>query len=419
DGGRILGGSVLAYDAALSVSSHHGNALDGVAYSGRLALDQQNAFLRVLNGSSIEGLVDMSAGSPELRFSGSPTLNTITIMMSGTQHWFSSETAGQTLTFGQNSVVDGRNFTNGPRTDPGASPFETIVIEGGWNVRGGGYWQVQGASHLINRGTITIDPGGELVTSTGLDLAQGNLTIAPGGRLTITQTAAGPLAPSFFDGGITNQGSILIGADVDLQGRSINLDSDHGRIVLGSDYFSGFTAGLRNGSVHVGQGASLSLDHASVSLRDVRVSGLLTVESSAHGHFLNTVVDHVVVRGGSATVDSSAFAHTTFDGGTITASDLSDLGHIHLSGHSSTRTLRVTGEAVEGGVFHFDADARLTVETPFASTLVNRVDWRLAQGVQLTLNAGGVRNEADIVLDDASLRLTGVLPFTNPGTLTL
>src|SRR5690606_15215585 len=173
DGGRILGGSVLAYDAALSVSSHHGNALDGVAYSGRLALDQQNAFLRVLNGSSIEGLVDMSAGSPELRFSGSPTLNTITIMMSGTQHWFSSETAGQTLTFGQNSVVDGRNFTNGPRTDPGASPFETIVIEGGWNVRGGGYWQVQGASHLINRGTITIDPGGELVTSTGLDLAQG------------------------------------------------------------------------------------------------------------------------------------------------------------------------------------------------------------------------------------------------------
>src|SRR5690606_30176167 len=29
DGGRILGGSVLAYDAALSVSSHHGNALDG------------------------------------------------------------------------------------------------------------------------------------------------------------------------------------------------------------------------------------------------------------------------------------------------------------------------------------------------------------------------------------------------------
>src|SRR5690606_28953817 len=165
--------------------------------------------------------------------------------------------------------------------------------------------------------------------------------------------------------------------------------------------------------------ASLSLDHASVSLRDVRVSGLLTVESSAHGHFLNTVVDHVVVRGGSAAADSSAFAHTTVDGGTITGSDLSDLGHIHLSGDSSTRTLRVTGEAVEGGVFHFDADARLTVETPFASTLVNRVDWRLAQGAQLTLNAGGVRNEADIVLDDASLRLTGVLPFTNPGTLTL
>lgn len=424
DGGTIRGGAIVAWDAALSVSSNLGNTLDGVAYTGRLALDQDDAFLRVRNGSTIEGLVDMVTGSPELRFDGSTTLNTITINMSGTQHWISSETAGQTLTFGPNSVLNGHGLVNGSLSNRGPfAPFETIVNEGGWNVRDGFDWQIQTAANVVNRGTITIDPDGELVTSTGLDLADGQLNIAPGGRLSVIQTGgAGPLTPSFFDGGIFNQGVIAIGADLDLQGQGITLGPDHGDVRLGDDNTFTPTIVVQNGAIDVGVGASLALDDGSVILRDLALTGGVTINPSANATLTNVVADLVTVRNATVNVTSSEIAETRFEDGTITATDLRDLGNVHLPAFSGG-TLRLSaqgGGIADANEFTFESNSRLTVESPFTGAIINRTDWNLVPGSRLTLSSGAIVNEADItVAQGAQLRMTGLLAFTNPGSITL
>ena len=426
DGGTIRGGSIVAWDASLSVSSNLNNTLDGVAYAGRLALDQDDAFLRVRNGSTIEGLVEMSEGSPELRFDGSATLNNITINMSGTQHWLSTDIAGQTLTFGPNSVLNGYGLAGGSLQNRGPSaPFETIVNEGGWNVREGYYWQIQSTRHLINRGVITIDPDAELVTSTGLDLSQGQLNIAPGGTLSVIQSgAAGPLTPSFFDGGVLNQGIIALGANLDLQGQAITLGSQHGDVRLGNNYSFTPTVLAHNGAIHVESGASLALDYGSVILRDITLTGGVTINPSVSATLTNLTADRVTVLGGSVNVSNSAIAELDFDHGTITATDLRDLGDVRIVGNDAIRTLRLTAQnngIAEGGEFAFEQGSRLVVESPLTSSLANRIDWTLVSGSQLTLSSGGaIVNEADITLaQGAQLRLTGLLPFTNPGSITL
>lgn len=422
DGGILRGGSVVAWDASLSVSSNLSNTLDGVAYSGRIALDQGNAFLRVHNGSTIEGLVDMVTGSPELRFDGSTTLNTIGIMMGGTQHWLSSETAGQTLTFGPNTFVNGTGLANGPRWAAGV-PFETLVNEGGWNVRGGYYWQLQTAANLVNRGTITIDPSGELVTTTGLDLAQGQLNIAPGGKLTVVRLGAGrPLDASFFSGGIMNQGVIAIGATIDLQGQSITLNAEHGDVRLGSNFFSNLSAEARNGEIHIGDGASLTLDRGPIALRDLTITGGVTINPNANATLLNVLADRVDIIDGNVSVVGSAIAETRFARGTITATDLAELGHLMLPG-AANRTIRLASSSAgvaQAGQVTFDPTSRLTVESTFTGSLINRTDWTLSPGSNLTLSSAAVVNDADITLaPTASLTILGALPFTNPGSITL
>lgn len=424
DGGAIRGGSILAWEGALSVSSNLNNALDGVAYSGRLALDQADAFLRVRDGSTIEGLVEMSAGSPELRFEGSTTLNNMTINMSGVQHWFSSETAGQTLTFGPKATLSGREAANGSLDNRGpSSPFETIVNEGVWNVSGGD-WQLAGARTIVNRGTISVSPLAELVLPSGLDLAQGSLTIEPNGTLAITQLGAEPiLDPSFFDGGVSNHGLIEIGASIDFQGRSVTLSSSYGAVQIGTNYYSQQSQNLlRNGFIQVGEGASLTLKDTSANLVDMALTGGATIGENATAILTRTVADRLEIRGGTLTTTDASLSETLFYNGLINAADLGDLGHLRLLSDGN-RTIRLTlasNGIAQAGQVTFDPGSRLIIESPATSSIVNRTDWNLSNGARLTLNASAVVNEAGIILaPGASLTIEGTRPFLNPGSLVL
>jgi hypothetical protein len=425
DGGIIRGGSIVASgDAALSVSSNVNNALDAVNYSGRLALDQEDAFLRVRNGSNITGRIDMTGRYPELRFDASTTLDNVHINVDATQSYIAADIPGQTLTIGPNAVIDGNGLVNASRQSSSPyAPFETIINEGTMNVRAPLYWQLQSTRHLVNRGVITVDPGAELIISTGLDLAHGQLNIAPDGELSVIQSGpADPLGPSFFNGGIVNQGVIAIGADIDLQGQAITLRPEHGDIRFGNDRGFGPTIVAENGAIHVGQGSSLALDDGSVILRDLTLTGGVTINQGVQATLTDVIADLVTVRNATVNVTNSEVAETRFDGGTITATDLRDLGNVLLPAFSGG-TLRLSaqgGGIADANEFTFASGSRLTVESPFTVALLNRTDWNLTRGARLTLNSGSIVNEADItVAQGAELHVTGLRSFTNPGSITL
>ncbi|MBL9213860.1 MAG: PEP-CTERM sorting domain-containing protein, partial [Opitutaceae bacterium] len=254
-GGTIQGGTVAAGALAFTTS---GGYLDGVTYTGDLAMTASSQYVRFLNGTTFTGANASFATSSGLYWSQTGTLtgktltlangaylyvngvgNSLTLdattVLNGNASLYTDGSAGTSIInqgtlnhTGSSAQIYAANFTNAGTINATAGTLQIGTTSSGYvatnaaggviNVNGANtYLYAPTANPFINNGTINVQSGtlftGTYVTNGptgrigGAGTINGNLTLgggtlAPGnsiGNLTLTNTSFTVTNPSVFE----------------------------------------------------------------------------------------------------------------------------------------------------------------------------------------------------------------------------
>jgi hypothetical protein len=192
DGGTIMGGTWNVGPGNFVVTRSSSNRLDGVTFNGNLDLSTEFANLRIGNGLSLNGAVNLSGNYARLTFEGAQVFDDAEVNFGATS--LSAEShlsvdAGGFLTLGPNLLVHG------------------------------GFGRIDGGGVLLNRGRIAADidrralriSPAVFVNEGILEALEGGMAIGTEGTSWINSTSGEIRAVSSaltFDGNWSNQGTI-------------------------------------------------------------------------------------------------------------------------------------------------------------------------------------------------------------------
>jgi RHS repeat-associated protein len=421
EGGKILGGTVSTTGSARLIAfATLGNALptlDGVTLAGALDMTTAGALdmttgkpLLVLDGLTLNnGLISLSHGAV-LSFQGTQILGgsgTVTLHNVWNGAGLAVPAAGDTLTIGQNIVVQGDSgsvgsknggaITNlgtisadacGDLTVQGLTNFSGGALTGGaWQATGGSTLRIIGANIVTNAASIVLDgAGSRILSDTGTTNALANLAaITTAGGLTVSGGASVTAGT-----GLTNAGTITVGTgstlaapdvtqtagSTTLVGGTLNVTGPGGKITIQAGSLSGPGA-IQGNLANSGQ-------------VDLGVApGVLAVT----GSFTQTASGSLALKIGGTTpgsqYDQIQVGGLASLGGTLNAS---------LSGGFGPTALQVFNIITYAG----SSGGFATVNLP----LIGGIPAFLAQSTATSYNLVGTTTAADLAVDPASITVT-------------
>ncbi|MEM1186164.1 MAG: hypothetical protein AAGI53_14325 [Planctomycetota bacterium] len=408
NGGTLRGGTWNVAPGTLSFTSNGNNALEGVALNGDLRLDGTSSTVRLRNGTTISGIIDLAANSVRVGFEGDQTLMSDVVQTGGSIGTLSIE-GDSTLTVGAGTSITGTRIDIGSAFAIGGTRHlinDGEILANAANTTG---VRLNSLATATNNGTMRATNGGRLQVNsnvasfdnTGMMIAEGGSSIAilasdwtNSGTITATGSTLtfsggfGTGAVGLTSGGVTGDAA----STLELAGVADNTGQ-----TLATDAFGGtirFNGGsLVGGTLNLIDPANLTFSsNGNNALDNVTVNGTLVLGGQTATLRLR---NNTSVSGGVELAGNSA--RVGLDVGTVLAHDITQtggsLGSVTLEG---TGTVTIANTATITGT-------RLDIGSAFA--------------------VGGTRtliNDGTIVADGSNItgvRLNSIADATNAGTL--
>ncbi len=379
DGGTIRGGRLVLDPAVVQrYSSSAGNTLDGVEVVGDLVLDDNDASMRLANGTTVSGVVRMDGRRVTLRFAGDQVFDS-EIQQSDTHAGVLLIEGGSTLTLGANALVAAVRADIGGETSGG--PLGTLVNHGTMRAlsSAGFGLRVLSLDRFENAGAIIVDDNAEFA------VAESTAVFSNTGSVTVGSGATAEIAA----GAWTNAGTVSVGS-----GGVLRLAGSFGTV--GSGLVDGRIMGAADAVLELAG----TIDNAGVVLSPGAFGGSM-------------VLDGGTISGGVLDLTSATFGFSDAAGNTL--SGVAVLGDLSLSGQGSRVVLR-DGATVSGDVLLSGAGSRIGLEGD--RSFSNAIVQTSSSGGDIDIGGGGTLTlESSASLGVVRSTIDGLNTFGQHGLL--
>ena len=440
NGGSLRDGTLNISGGSATFASNANNQLDNVLVTGNLSFGIAGGFLSLVNGTQVNGTVDLTATSTVVTLASGAMINgAVNLSGSSSQLRINYTTAlgGQTITLGSASTSGQILLSTGT----------TLTLGSGELVHGTGTIGGATGTSTINQGSIDADLG-LLTISPAVFNNQGTMSVTNGATLTIGSTnwsnsgtitmnastlnLDGNFATSSLAGISRTGGTVNLNGTLNNTGATMTLTP-----ALGVLNLNGGT--IQNGTIDNSSGQVLTfINSASNILDNVVVNGGLSMASTgfvnlSNGTQINGTVDllgnsaHITLNTGTAingTVNLSGSGSslswsftTTLDGRQINLGTASTAGSLN-AGSGTTLTLG-NAEVVRGSGIISGANATLINQGAINADLAgqtltiqptnftNQGALSATNGATLTISSPNWSNSGTITMNASTLNLAG------------
>ena len=333
-GTTITGGTINTTGTGALVAQNNGaNLLNGVTLNGLLDLATNTGFERIGSGLTLNGAVNINQNSVLAFDGGAQTLGgagTVTFGNTGGSNRLTIESGG-TLTTSANTLIHGQFGTiGGQAIAGGASTLNnggtiSADVAGGQitlvptttnnsntlSARNGGQLVLSGAVNNLGSGHIDVIGAGSNVLQNGIAITGGTINTSGGATFVASNNGANSLSGSTLNGTLdlaTNTGfervlngmTLTAGSNVNINSNSVYTFDGGGAQSLGGS--GTVTFGNTGGSNRIG----------------IEAAGTLTVGSGILVHGENGTIGGQAITGGAATLVNNGTISADVSGGTIT-----------------------------------------------------------------------------------------------------